>query len=248
MTRGNLSLDSLWGETTMAKESTLLDWTLPEDKVWRARIEAFLASPEGKALREAIDKEEKHACVFPQAIFRAMKLTPFHAVKVVILGQDPYHGDNQAEGLAFSVAPGVKVPPSLRNIKKEIAAEWGMPVKTDGSLVAWAQEGVLLLNATLTVRAYEPNSHKDLGWQKLTDGLIEALSQERDGLVFMLWGNFARAKRDLIDPEKHCILEANHPSPLSANKGPIPFLGCGHFKQANAWLVAHGKEPIDWLK
>ena len=241
--RENLTLGGLWGE-----EPEALDWSLPEDPVWKAQIEAFLASPTGKTLRQTIEAEEKQARIFPRSIFRAMKLTPFDQVKVVILGQDPYHGDNQAEGLAFSVAPGVKVPPSLRNIKKEIAAEWGVPVKSEGSLVDWAKEGVLLLNATLTVRAHEPNSHKDLGWQKLTDGLIETLSREREGIVFMLWGNFARAKRDFIDANKHCILEANHPSPLSANKGPIPFLGCAHFKRANDWLIAHGKEPIDWLK
>ncbi len=178
-------------------------------------------------------------------VFAALELVPFDAVKVVILGQDPYHGENQAHGLAFSVPDGVRLPPSLRNILKEVAQDVGTSagsvVSTD--LTGWATQGVLLLNAILTVEAGQPGSHRALGWLALTDALIEALSEGREHLVFMLWGQFAQSKQGKIDGRRHLILTAPHPSPFSAYRG---FFGSGHFSRANAYLEAHGREPIRW--
>ncbi len=188
-----------------------------------------------------------HAEIYPaQAqIFYALEKTPFEAVAVVIVGQDPYHGPEQAHGLAFSVPAGVKAPPSLRNIFKEIEQDvyGGKPQKHITDLTRWAVQGVLLLNAALTVEAGKAASHKDLGWHALTDQIIATLSARREQLVFILWGRHAQAKRALINAEKHLILEAAHPSPLSAHQG---FFGCGHFSQANAYLEAHGKTPVVW--
>lgn len=187
------------------------------------------------------------ATVYPPRaqVFRALELTPFATVRVVLLGQDPYHGPGQAHGLAFSVPEGVKTPPSLRNIFKEIAADvYGgdlPPCSTD--LTRWAEQGVLLLNATLTVEAGQAGSHKDLGWQALTDQIVATLSREREHLVFLLWGRHAQAKRPLIDGDRHLVLETVHPSPLSAHRG---FFGCRHFSQANAYLAAHGGASIRW--
>ena len=187
------------------------------------------------------------ATIYPprEQVFRALELTSFDAVRVVLLGQDPYHGPGQAHGLAFSVPEGCKTPPSLRNIFKEIAADvYGgdaPPFSTD--LTRWAEQGVLLLNATLTVEAGKAGSHQALGWQALTDQIVETLSRAREGLVFILWGRHAQAKRALIDPARHLLLEAAHPSPLSAHQG---FFGCRHFSQANAYLAARGTTPIRW--
>jgi uracil-DNA glycosylase len=177
-------------------------------------------------------------------IFNAFQLTPFENVKVVILGQDPYHGPNQAHGLSFSVPKGIKPPPSLVNILKELEADIG--IKSDrisGDLSSWAQQGVLLLNASLTVRDGEPNSHAMIGWSTFTDKVIETLSRQKTNLVFLLWGKFAGAKASLIEPKKHLILKCTHPSPFSADKG---FFGCRHFSKTNEYLTGHGITPIDW--
>jgi uracil-DNA glycosylase len=177
-------------------------------------------------------------------IFNAFELTPFDSVKVVILGQDPYHGPGQAHGLSFSVPDGVKPPPSLMNIFKEIASDTGLrPSGRCGNLTRWAQQGVLLLNASLTVRANEPNSHAGIGWMPFTDAVIRVLSERREQIVFMLWGRFAQEKAAQVDPARHLVLRAAHPSPYSADKG---FFGCRHFSRANAWLVSKGITPVDW--
>jgi uracil-DNA glycosylase len=176
-------------------------------------------------------------------IFNAFQHTPFEQVKAVLLGQDPYHGPGQAMGLSFSVPPGVPVPPSLQNIYKELHTDVGMPIPNHGNLTPWAQQGVLLLNAALTVKANLPNSHAQIGWHRFTDAVISTLSQQQKGLVFLLWGSFAQAKQSLIDQSKHSILKAPHPSPLSAHKG---FFGCGHFSKTNQLLMQAGKNPIDW--
>lgn len=181
----------------------------------------------------------------PKNIFRAFDLTPFDKVEVVILGQDPYHNVGQANGLSFAVEGGVTLPPSLQNIFKEIESDMGRPLEhTSGDLSRWATQGVLLLNATLTVRAHGAGSHQGRGWEQFTDAAIAALSREREHLVFMLWGNYAKAKGAHIDRTKHLVLEAAHPSPFSAYSG---FFGCKHFSKANEYLISHGKKAIDWL-
>src|SRR6478736_3519382 len=175
--------------------------------------------------------------------FNALDATPFDAVKVVVLGQDPYHGPGQAHGLCFSVAPGVDVPPSLVNIFKEIERDLGLPRPRTGYLMPWATQGVLLLNSVLTVEAGQAGSHQGKGWEGFTDHIVDTLNRERDGLVFMLWGSYAQAKGRIIDARRHCVLRAPHPSPLSAHRG---FIGCGHFSAANRWLQGRGLAPIDW--
>ena len=176
-------------------------------------------------------------------IFNAFDHTPFDQVKVVILGQDPYHGPGQAHGLCFSVPEGVRPPPSLVNIFKEIERDLGVPVSRNGNLEHWADQGVLLLNATLTVQQGLAGSHQGKGWERFTDAVIDHLNRERDGIVFMLWGSYAQKKGALIDRQRHLVLTAPHPSPLSAHRG---FLGCGHFSMANDYLKDHGKAPINW--
>jgi len=178
----------------------------------------------------------------PKLIFNAFEKTPFDKVKVVMLGQDPYHGAGQAHGLCFSVQHGVRVPPSLVNIYKEIETDLGITPPAHGCLESWAEQGVFMLNAALTVRAGEPMSHSKIGWETFTDAVIRVLSDKKTGLVFLLWGNFARNKRNLIDAEKHLILEAAHPSPLSGGK----FFGCRHFSKTNEILEKQGLTPIDW--
>lgn len=175
-------------------------------------------------------------------IFNAFNSTPFDKVKVVILGQDPYHNPGEAMGLSFSVPKGVRIPPSLQNIYKELNADLGIPAPTHGDLSAWAHHGVFLLNAMLTVEQNQPSSHKAIGWQFFTDAVIRKLSEQRQHLVFMLWGNFAKKKKELIDTQRHLVLEAPHPSPLAGGG----FAGCKHFSQANAFLEAHGIAPVDW--
>jgi uracil-DNA glycosylase len=175
-------------------------------------------------------------------IFNAFALTPFNDVKVVILGQDPYHGPNQAHGLSFSVPDGIPAPPSLKNIYKEIESDLGVKVHKNGNLENWAKQGVFLLNAVLTVRAGEPTSHSKIGWTEFTDAVIKTISDNTEGVVFMLWGNFARTKKELIDNNKHYILEAAHPSPLARGA----FFGCRHFSKCNAILESLGKKPIEW--
>lgn len=192
--------------------------------------------------------EEKRAgrVIYPPGplIFNAFNLTPFDKVKVVIIGQDPYHGPGQAEGLSFSVPHGMPLPPSLVNIYKEIESDLGVQLHKDGSLRGWAEQGVFLLNAVLTVRAGQPTSHSRIGWAEFTDAVIRTLSDRREGLVFLLWGNFARSKSALIDTSRHSVLEAPHPSPLARGA----FFGCRHFSKANQILAAQGLSPIDWTR
>ena len=197
-------------------------------------------------LREFLKREYSQHLIYPDMydIFNAMKYTSYGDTKVVILGQDPYHEPGQAHGLAFSVQPGTRVPPSLLNIYKEIENEYGVKMPYDyGYLESWARQGVLLLNTTLTVRAHQANSHKDAGWQIFTDDVIAKLNERLKPMVFMLWGSNARSKLSLIDSSRHLVLTSAHPSPLSAYRG---FFGCGHFRRANDFLELKGMEPIDW--
>jgi uracil-DNA glycosylase len=217
------------------------------DPSWKKYLAEEFEKPYFNELTEFVKKEYNNEIVYPppKYIFRAFDLCPFEKVKVVILGQDPYHGKRQANGLAFAVNSEELVPPSLQNIFKEIESDLGKPlVHRDGDLSRWAEQGVLLLNATLTVRAQIAGSHQGRGWELFTDAAIRALSEEREHLVFMLWGNYAKAKGAQIDRSKHLVLEAAHPSPFSAANG---FFGCKHFSKANEYLVIHGETPIDWL-
>jgi uracil-DNA glycosylase len=207
---------------------------------WRGLTDGFFASTTGQSLLAFLRQRlEDHAVVFPPQPLRALALTPPEQVRVVILGQDPYHSRGQAEGLAFSVAPGTHVPPSLRNIFKELQRDLGTPPPNfpvpGGSLVHWATHGVLLLNTCLTVEETLPASHAKRGWEVLTDAVIQQVSDGAPPVVFMLWGAHAQSKRGLIDASRHKVLVANHPSPLSALRPPLPFIGCGHFSEARAW-------------
>jgi uracil-DNA glycosylase len=215
------------------------------EKSWQLRLAAELDAPYFALLRQFVLGEYQTHTIYPPAgqIFRAFDACPFEAAKVVILGQDPYHGPGQANGLCFAVNADVAPPPSLKNIFKELDADIGTPVSRDPDLTRWAQQGVLLLNATLTVRAGAAGSHQGKGWEQFTDAAVAALSHERTGLVFLLWGNYARKKGAGIDRAKHLVLESAHPSPLSAHNG---FVGCRHFSQANAYLAAHGAKPMSW--
>lgn len=215
---------------------------------WRTHLQAFIESDAYRPLCRFVDGERAAGkTVYPADVFRALRLTSPDDVKVVILGQDPYHGEDrgtpQAHGLAFSVPPAVRPPPSLRNIFKEIAASLGHEPPGHGCLDAWARQGVLLLNTVLTVERNAAASHAKRGWEKCTDTLIRELATRHDGLVFMLWGAHAQAKRALLGGKSHYVLEAPHPSPLSAHRG---FLGCGHFALANEYLATHNRKPIDW--
>lgn len=217
--------------------------TWPVANGWQALVNGFFQSAEGSALLRFLDERLRAgACIFPPQPLRALQLTPPDAVRVVILGQDPYHGRGQAEGLAFSVAPGVPFPPSLRNIFKELQRDLGTPwpefPQPGGSLVDWAQKGVLLLNTCLTVEEGQPASHAKRGWEQLTDSVIRQVSDQAQPAVFMLWGAHAQSKRPLIDAQRHLVLCANHPSPLSAMRAPVPFIGCGHFSKARDWKDA----------
>jgi len=219
------------------------DW--PVAPGWRSLVDGFFRGPVGQKLLEFLRERLKAgAVIFPPRPLRALELTPPEDVRVVILGQDPYHGRGQAEGLAFSVAPGVALPPSLRNIFRELERDLGVPPpkfpEPGGSLVKWAQHGVLLLNTCLTVEEGQPASHAGRGWEQLTDAVIRHVAQGERSLVFMLWGSHAQSKRALIDPGRHKVLAANHPSPLSATRPPLPFIGCGHFGQARAWRDGQG--------
>jgi uracil-DNA glycosylase len=193
-----------------------------------------------------LNKEyEKSTTIYPAIdnVFAAMQVTPFDKIKVVLLGQDPYHGAGQANGLAFSVLEDVKIPPSLQNIFKELQADIGLPLPKDGNLLPWAKQGVFLLNSSLTVEANKPNSHAKIGWHQFTDDIISAISEQKNGVIFLLWGKFAQDKKMLIDTTKHFILEAPHPSPLSAHKG---FLGCKHFSKVNEILKTNNQKIINW--
>ncbi len=212
---------------------------------WKKELSDEFQKPYFEALRIFLVDEKKQYQVYPPGpvIFEAFNSTPFSRVKVIILGQDPYHGPGQAHGLCFSVPDGVIFPPSLQNILKELETDLGIPYPRSGNLTHWADQGVLLLNATLTVRANQAGSHQGKGWEQFTDAVIRKLSEKCSGLVFMLWGNYARNKKAIIDTTKHCILEAPHPSPLSVYRG---FFGCRHFSSANEWLVSKGLTPVDW--
>ncbi|EAQ67821.1 uracil-DNA glycosylase [Marinomonas sp. MED121] len=214
---------------------------------WQAKLASELdAGYMQKLLSFIAQQRAKGIEVFPQEeeCFSAFKLTDFDQVKVVILGQDPYHGPGQAHGLSFSVKPGVKIPPSLMNMYKELNQDLNIPIADHGNLQAWAQQGVLLLNSVMTVERSKPNSHQKKGWETFTDKVVELLSQEHEGLVFMLWGSYAQKKGKAIDRDKHLVLEAVHPSPLSVYRG---FFGCQHFSLANHYLKQQGKTEIDWL-
>lgn len=217
------------------------------DPTWREALAGEFEKPYFSRLAARVREEYSApgARVYPPAgkIFAAFDSCPFPETKVVIIGQDPYHGPGQANGLCFSVNPGMAMPPSLRNIFKEISDDTGAPMPSDGDLSRWARQGVLLLNASLTVREHQPGSHASIGWEILTDAAVRALAARRDNLVFMLWGSFAIRKGDFIDRDRHLVLTSAHPSPLSASRG---FFGCRHFSQANAYLESHGKTPIVW--
>ena len=213
---------------------------------WKARVGDWFEREDMRAL-SAFLRERLHAGARihpgPKDIFAAFEATPFDAVKVVVLGQDPYHGPGQAHGLCFSVLPGVEVPPSLQNIYKELARDTGFVAPGHGWLMPWAKRGVLLLNSVLTVEEGRAGSHQGKGWEGFTDAVVDHLNRERENLVFLLWGSYAQAKGKLIDTRRHLVLKAPHPSPLSAHRG---FIGCGHFSKANAWLRGHGLTEIDW--
>jgi uracil-DNA glycosylase len=215
------------------------------EKSWKEVLTAEFNAPYFAQLKEFLINERSSHMVYPTGrdIFNAFNLTPLPAVKVVILGQDPYHGPGQAHGLCFSVPEGIQHPPSLQNIFKEIRSDLGINPPRSGNLTKWAKSGVLLLNATLTVRSGQAGSHQGKGWETFTDAVIKAISDNRAGVVFMLWGNYARSKEVLIDSNRHFILQAPHPSPLSASRG---FLGCRHFSSANIYLNSVGIQPVDW--
>lgn len=220
--------------------------TIRLEPSWKTRIGDYLLRPEMRELADFLRAERRAGKkIYPPGpeIFAAFEHTPFDAVRVVILGQDPYHGPGQAHGLCFSVAPGVRVPPSLDNIFKEVQRDLGIARPGHGCLTAWADRGVLLLNSVLTVEEGHAGAHANRGWEGFTDAAIAALNRERDGLVFLLWGAYAQRKGQLIDTSRHCVLKAVHPSPLSAHRG---FIGCGHFSAANAWLQSRDQPPIDW--
>lgn len=212
---------------------------------WDLKLENEFKKPYIEELKLFLKKERTSYTVYPKQteVFNALKLTPFENVSVIVLGQDPYHGPNQAHGLSFSVNYGIKAPPSLVNIFKELKSEnIGFEIPNHGNLTAWAQQGVLLLNATLTVRAGEPASHQKKGWETFTDNIIKLISDEKENCVFLLWGNFAKSKASLIDLEKHLVLTAAHPSPLAGGA----FFGCKHFSRTNEYLKSKNKPTINW--
>lgn len=219
--------------------------TVKIEPSWREALQSEFDQPYFAALAQQLHAEKAAGrTIFPPGgeIFRAFDLCPLDQTKVVILGQDPYHGYGQAMGLCFSVPQNVPAPPSLKNIFKEIETDLGVRMSGSPDLTPWARQGVLLLNAVLTVRAGEPTSHSGIGWQTFTDAVIRTVSERRDGVVFLLWGNYARSKAPLIDGTRHLVLEAAHPSPLARGA----FSGCRHFSRCNEFLVAHGQPPIDW--
>lgn len=215
---------------------------------WRPVVDGWRTSAAGRGLLDFVAaRQTAGATIYPAQVLRALELTPRETVRVVILGQDPYHGTGQAEGLAFSVPLGQRMPPSLRNVFKELQRDLGLPTPRSGHLGAWARQGVLLLNATLTVEHGQPAAHAHRGWEVLTDGLVRFLIEGNAPKVFMLWGKPAQAKASFVAAAGcHCLLQSNHPSPLSATRGPVPFLGNGHFSAANRFLAAQGSTPIDW--
>lgn len=217
------------------------------EKTWLEALDGEFNKPYMIGLKKFLQEEKNSGkIIYPKGseIFNALNTTALNQIKVVIIGQDPYHGEGQAHGLSFSVRKGVKLPPSLRNIYKEIESEYGCNLPNSGDLTSWAKQGVLLLNATLTVEQAKAGAHQGKGWETFTDNVIKTVNAKCDGVVFLLWGSYAQKKSEFIDSKKHLILQAPHPSPLSAHRG---FLGCGHFKKANEYLAQKGKEPIDWI-
>lgn len=215
------------------------------EESWRQILQPEFDKPYFELLTTFVRQQYQTRQCFPPArlIFNAFDSCPFNQVRVVIIGQDPYHDVGQAHGLCFSVNEGIPIPPSLMNIYKEIQRDLGKPIPTSGNLQRWADQGVLLLNATLTVEAHRPGSHQGKGWEELTDAVIQALNEQREHLVFMLWGSYAQRKGQFINRRKHLVLETSHPSPLSVYRG---FDGCAHFSKANAYLTQHNLQPIDW--
>ena len=215
------------------------------EESWKIRLEPEFEKDYFRTLTNFVREEYSQYPIYPpgKLIFNAFNLCPFDKVKVVILGQDPYHGPGQANGLCFSVNKGIDLPPSLVNIFKEVSDDLGVPMPTDGDLDRWARQGVLMLNATLTVDAHNAGSHQGRGWEEFTDAAVRRLAEEREALVFMLWGSYAIRKGAFIDRQRHLVLTAPHPSPLSAYRG---FFGCKHFSQANKWLEEHGLQAIEW--
>ena len=215
------------------------------EKSWQEVLQVEFDKPYFENLVGFVKQEYASNTIFPPAgqIFNAFNTCPFNNVKVVILGQDPYHGPGQAHGLCFSVNDGIQFPPSLQNIFKEITSDLGIPAPKTGNLTRWAEQGVLLLNATLTVRASQAGSHQGKGWEEFTDAVIKTISEKAENVVFILWGSYAIKKKSLINASKHCILTAPHPSPLSSYRG---FFGCKHFSQTNTYLTSKGKTPIEW--
>ncbi|RFU85346.1 uracil-DNA glycosylase [Streptomyces triticagri] len=211
---------------------------------WQDALGEELSKPYFEELTEFVEKERANGPVYPprSEVLAALEATPFDRVKVLVLGQDPYHGEGQGHGLCFSVRPGVRTPPSLRNIFKELHADLGTPIPDNGCLMPWAEQGVLLLNAVLTVRAGEANSHKGKGWERFTDAVIRAVAERPDPAVFVLWGNYAQKKLPLIDTERHVVVKGAHPSPLSAKR----FFGSRPFSEIDAAVAAQGHTPIDW--
>lgn len=225
---------------------TAIDRSVDLEPTWLTPLRQEFEQPYMQQLRAFLLAEKQAGKrIFPRGseFFSAFTHTPLDKVKVVILGQDPYHGEDQAHGLCFSVRPGVAVPPSLQNIYKEIHAELGVPIPHHGYLMSWADQGVLLLNSVLSVECARAASHQGKGWEIFTDRVIEVINVQREGVVFMLWGSYAQRKGAIIDDQRHCVLKAPHPSPLSAHRG---FFGCGHFIAANRYLQSRGQAPIDW--
>ncbi|MBR3773454.1 MAG: uracil-DNA glycosylase [Alistipes sp.] len=212
---------------------------------WKALLEEEFSKPYFEELTRFVKEEYATRRIYPRGsnIFRAFDKCPLDKLKVVIIGQDPYHGPGQAHGLCFSVDEGVPHPPSLQNIFKEVASDIGTPIPSSGNLDRWAEQGVLLLNSVLTVREHEAASHAGKGWEQFTDAVVRKIAQEKQGVVYLLWGSYAQRKGAIVDPQRNCILKAVHPSPLSAYRG---FLGCKHFSQANDYLISAGQTPINW--
>ncbi len=212
---------------------------------WKALLEEEFSKPYFEELTRFVKEEYATRRIYPRGsnIFRAFDKCPLDKLKVVIIGQDPYHGPGQAHGLCFSVDEGVPHPPSLQNIFKEVASDIGTPIPSSGNLDRWAEQGVLLLNSVLTVREHEAASHAGKGWEQFTDAVVRRIAQEKQGVVYLLWGSYAQRKGAMVDPQRNCILKAVHPSPLSAYRG---FLGCKHFSQANDYLISTGQTPINW--
>ena len=221
------------------------DWLVHPD--WQGVLDSFWCSQDGSALLQFLrERLAAGAVVYPPQPLRALALVAPCDVRVVILGQDPYHGPGQAEGLAFSVPHGVRLPPSLRNIFKELQRDFGLPLPANGSLSRWAQQGVLLLNTCLTVEAGQPGSHSGRGWEVLTDRLLAHIVARGQPKIFLLWGSHAQQKESLLRMPDHSVLRASHPSPLSATRGAQPFIGCGHFSAVNRWLAARSEAPVLW--